>query len=214
MVKILKSADQSSTNSIVLQNITEWSWQVNAGDTWAVLAYPLVGGPPTTTTPGGIRYNLLVTTGSTNCRFASAEYSTAAKSSTNLCNTAIGNAITSSATIAGTSQFYGSFRAGSGGTVTVQFAQNAANATATTIRANSVLIAYKVSGADYAELYYDATGDITEGDIVQLDGLGVSQIEKTKEAYATQAIGIASTKPGMVIGEDDGVGKPIAVALN
>ena len=42
----------------------------------------------------------------------------------------------------------------------------------------------------------------------------MSQIEKTNSSYQDKAIGIASTKPGQVIGENDGVGKPVAVALN
>lgn len=42
----------------------------------------------------------------------------------------------------------------------------------------------------------------------------MSQIEKTTKSYQNSAIGIASTKPGQVIGEDDGAGKPIPVALS
>lgn len=150
----------------------------------------------------------------TNCRSTLGEYSTSNKADTAICNTAIAMATTASATIGSVVQFYGTFTSNTAGIAQVQWAQNAANATSTIMRGNSYLVAYKISGADYAELYYDDKGDIAEGDIVQLSGNGVSQIEKTSQAYQAKAIGIASTKPGQVIGEADGVGKPIPVALS
>lgn len=139
----------------------------------------------------------------TNCRSSLGEYSTSNKADTATCNTAIAMATTASATIGSVVQFYGTFKTSTAGTAQVQWAQNTANATATILRANSYLIAYKISGADYAELYYDQAGDIREGDIVELSGEGVSQIQKTQKSYETKAIGVASTKPGQVIGEND-----------
>lgn len=71
----------------------------------------------------------------------------------------------------------------------------------------------KLSGADYAEIYYAEDGSIKEGDIVSLTGNGVSQVGKSTTAYDTRALGIISTKPGMVLGEPDGSGKPVIVGL-
>ena len=150
----------------------------------------------------------------TNCRSTLAEYSTSSKADTAICNTSIAMATTATAAIGSVVQFYGTFTTSTAGTAQVRWAQNTANATATILRANSYLVAYKISGADYAELYYDEEGNIQEGDIVQLTGNGVSQIEKTHQAYQSKAIGIASTKPGQVIGEVDGIGKPVPIALN
>ncbi len=205
------------TNSIILVNDTSWSWAVGANETWAFIAYPVVNGPgtaPNTTNPGGIRMQMTLPGVPTNCRYTITEYSTANKADTVTCNSALAMATTASATIGSVIQFYGSFTSNTAGTAQIQWAQSAASASSTIIRANSYLIAYKISGADYAELYYDDIGNIAEGDIVQLSGAGVSQIEKTSTPYQDKAIGIASTKPGQVIGENDGVGKPIAVALN
>ena len=77
-------------------------------------------------------------------------------------------ATTANATIGSVVQFYGTFTSNTAGTAQVQWAQNAANTQSTIMRGNSYLVAYKISGADYAELYYDDIGDISEGDIIQL----------------------------------------------
>ena len=90
-----------------------------------------------------------------NCRSSLGEYSTSNKVDTATCNTAIAMATTASATISAAIQFYGTFTSNTAGTAQIQFAQNTANASATIIRANSYMVAYKISGADYAELYYD-----------------------------------------------------------
>lgn len=75
---------------------------------------------------------------------------------------------TASATVGSVVQFYGTFTSNTAGTAQIRWAQNIANAQSTIIRANSYLVAYKISGADYAEIYYDKDGGISEGDIVQL----------------------------------------------
>jgi hypothetical protein len=71
-------------------------------------------------------------------------------------------ATTATAAIGSVVQFYGTFTTSTAGTAQVRWAQNTANATATILRANSYLVAYKIRGADYAELYYDEEGDIQE----------------------------------------------------
>lgn len=49
---------------------------------------------------------------------------------------------------------------------------------------------------------------------MELTGEGVSQITLTKTPYAVKTLGIVSTKPGQVIGDVDGIGKPLPVALS
>lgn len=44
-------------------------------------------------------------------------------------------------------------------------------------------MAYRVRGADYAEVYYSSDSSIQEGDIVSLAGDGVSQVKKSSRAY-------------------------------
>ncbi len=99
------------------------------------------------------------------------------------------------------------------GTVTLQWSQFAVSGTSIA-RAGSTVLAYKVTGADLAEVYYAQDGTVAEGDIVSLTGDGVSQIRKSTKAYDTKSLGIVSTKPGLVIGEADGEGKSVIVGLS
>ncbi len=99
------------------------------------------------------------------------------------------------------------------GTVTLQWAQFAVSGTST-VRAGSTVLAYKVTGADLAEIYYTSDTTTSEGDIVSLAGNGVSQVQKSNKAYDTKSLGIISTKPGLVIGEADGEGKSVIVGLS
>lgn len=73
--------------------------------------------------------------------------------------------------------------------------------------------AYRVTGADLAEIYYNDTADsLLPGDVVSLRG-GASQIGKSSVAYDRKVIGVVSTKPGQVLGQSDGVGAPVIVGL-
>lgn len=131
----------------------------------------------------------------TNCMTTIAEYSTSQKNNTSICNANVAIGTTATAATGAVVQFYGTFTSNTAGTAQVRWAQSVANATSTIIRANSYLVAYKITGADYAEIYYDENGDIQEGDIVQLSGNGASQVKKTSKSYQNEVIGIASTKP-------------------
>ena len=73
---------------------------------------------------------------------------------------------------------------------------------------------YKITGADVAEVYYSDDVSINEGDIVALNGAGASQVQKSSKGYQSSAIGIVSTKPGLVLSESDGAGKPVIVGLS
>jgi len=98
-----------------------------------------------------------------------------------------------------------------GTTVDIQFSSSNG---AGTILTNSYLEAYRVVGADYAETYYNNTGKpIVPGQVVALTGSGVSQISLTNQAYDKNVIGVVSTRPGEVIGAQDGVGVPVIVGL-
>jgi hypothetical protein len=113
-------------------------------------------------------------------------------------------------------QIQGRITAGvSGGTVNLQFAQfNLAAANPIKIMPGSVLHAYRTTGADVAEIYYTTDATIEKGQIVALTGEGVSQVSKTSKNYQSNALGIVSTKPGLVLAEADGEGKPVVVALS
>ena len=76
-----------------------------------------------------------------------------------------------------------------------------------------MLSTYRISGADVAEVYFSEDDTAKEGDIVSLTGNGVSQVTKSSKPYDNKALGIISTKPGLVLGEADGSGKPVIVGL-
>jgi hypothetical protein len=82
-----------------------------------------------------------------------------------------------------------------------------------TILKDASISAYRLSGADLAEIYYTEDGTMVEGQIVSLAGDGQSQVGKSVIANREKAIGIVSTKPGQVIGAADGKGRAIPVAL-
>jgi trimeric autotransporter adhesin len=82
------------------------------------------------------------------------------------------------------------------------------------LKRDSYLSAYRISGADLAEVYYDKSNSSVAGNIVELTGEGPSQISLSTLANREKAIGIVSTKPGQVIGADDGNGKVTYVALS
>lgn len=99
------------------------------------------------------------------------------------------------------------------GTVVVQFAQVTASGTST-ISSGSFINAYRISGADYAELYYTDDQDVKPGMLVELTGTGPSQVRKSTQPYSDRLIGVYSTSPGSVIGSADGYGRPIPIALS
>lgn len=98
------------------------------------------------------------------------------------------------------------------GTAMVQYGQATASGTST-IRTGSFITAFRISGADYAELYYSRSGGLP-GTIMSLDGTGVSQVQTAFDPYSDKLVGVVSTKPGHVIGEADGVGTPLPIALS
>lgn len=101
------------------------------------------------------------------------------------------------------------------GTVQLQFRQTTVSGTSTsTIYAGSNVRAYRVSGADLAEVYYSKNEMLLPGTVVSLDSSLESGVKKSERAYDTNLMGVISTKPGLVIGDisNDG-GVPVYVAL-
>jgi hypothetical protein len=103
------------------------------------------------------------------------------------------------------------------GTVAFRFAQNTVDATnGTTMKASSSLIAYRVRGADLAEVYYSKDGSITPGTVVSLDSTISAGVGKSAKAYDRNVIGIVTTKPGLVLGDSTAITSdfPVMVALS
>lgn len=100
------------------------------------------------------------------------------------------------------------------GNVAINFGRVGIGPSTVQINIGSTLVAYKLIGADLAEVYFAKDTTIEEGDVVALDGTGVSQVVKSNKKYQKNVLGIISTKPGMVIGDVDGEGKAVIVGLS
>ncbi|MBP6962295.1 hypothetical protein KBB49_02030, partial [Candidatus Saccharibacteria bacterium] len=122
-------------------------------------------------------------------------------------NIAVGTTDTNEVTVSGVVS-----TGATAGNVIVNFGQNAASGTST-IFAGSFITAYRVSGADYAEIYY-SEDRMSKGMIAEFSGNGPSQIKTANSPYSDRLVGIYSTQPGNVIGEADGNGLPVPIALS
>ena len=101
--------------------------------------------------------------------------------------------------------------------VSFMFAQSAGTSTdGPTIQDTSSVVAFKVTGADLAEIYYtDET--LETGDLVSVDESVDAGVKKSSGSYDKNAVGVVSKKPGLVIGElqENNVGHrwtPVALA--
>lgn len=203
-----KTADETINNTGTLQNDDHLFFPIGANETW-IFNVDFNGVSGTTpdfkfamTAPAGAtcQYNFYLPTGTVNSRVTTCGTATASIPGNGAEQSYIG---------------YGTItNGGTAGTVTLQWAQFTANASNTIGRQGSIIKAYRVRGADFAEIYYADDHTVAEGDIVSLTGDGISQVKKSTTPYDSKAIGIISTKPGMVLGETDGAGKPVIVGLS
>jgi hypothetical protein len=71
------------------------------------------------------------------------------------------------------------------------------------------------AGADLAEMYNTFDNDMIAGDVVAIDGSLQSGVKKTQGSYDHNTMGVVSTKPGLVLGDEtNGQGaKTVMVAL-
>ena len=100
------------------------------------------------------------------------------------------------------------------GSITLRWAQNVSDTDATVVKAGSNLVAYKVNGADLAEAYYTKDMSVAPGDLVQLDSSLQAGVKKADSRYDPRTLGVITTKPGLVIGDDTiSEGKPVLLAL-
>lgn len=71
------------------------------------------------------------------------------------------------------------------------------------------------AGADLAEIYSSHDETLTAGDVVSIDPSLHSGVRKSGSSYDEQAIGIISTKPGLVLGDAvEASAHPVLVALS
>jgi hypothetical protein len=214
---ITKSANQALTaSSITLQNVTDLTFPIAANEVWVFsLQYNYTTGASATP---DIRWGVNNSGTGALCDYNVVDSSNTAAAggvtSLSVCNSATGVIVASAATGQKGGVLSGTVSATGAGTIQFRAAQGVSNAAVTTILASSTLQAFRIRGADLAEVYYSKDDSITLGDVVAIDGSGPSQIVKTGREYDAKAIGVVSTKPGLVIGDNDGTGKPVIVGLS
>lgn len=214
----IKGSDQSTSTS-VLTNDDDLFFSIGANET-IIFFYDLVVNNSNNAGPD-FRAAILGPAGST-CRVSMSgeEPAGAAFPQVNVTNCTtpanIDNTSVNAATIDFNVRLQGSITSGgTGGLVRLQFAQRVTTVGFPTIvRAGSLMHAYKATGADLAEIYYSKDATIGQGDIVSIAGDGPAQIQKTEKKYQSNSLGIVSTKPGLILADADGEGKPIVVALS
>jgi hypothetical protein len=201
----VKSADQTVSGT-ALANDSQLVFQVGANETW-VFRFDINGNSPA---PADWKFATTAPAGST-CDISASDFEGATAQANIACGVASGLISGSGADdpvwVSGTVT-----TGATAGTVTLQWAQFA-NSGTNTVRSGSSMTAFRVRGADLAEVYYAQDISVEEGDVVAMDG-GISQIRKSNRAYDSKVIGVVSTKPGLVMGEADGSGKPIIVGLS
>lgn len=211
---IRKSADESVTNNGTVQNDNDFYFAVKAGETWMFEINAITKSGAVAT--GGMKVQMNIS-GATNCSNTVTTNFSSSLHVNALCNTPLPITTLNNQTTFGSDSFIyaGVFKVGAvGGTAQFQWAQNIANVSTTSIAKDSTLTYTRLSGADVAEVYYTNDQDTVEGDIVSLNGEGVSQVSKSTVPYDSHALGIISTKPGLTLGEADGTGKPVIVGLS
>ena len=223
-VTALKSTDESCESdagqcsgvSTTLQNDDDLSFSVLSGETW-IFQFRLV---VTNNNDAGPDWKsaILAPTGSTCSVQLSGDESVGAdfpQIQATDCTTPatlVNNGIVQDANNGFNVNLQGRVTAGADGTVNLQWSQNTADTTALTVEQGSLLRAYKVGGADLAEVYYGDTS-YEEGTVVSVNSAINNGVKESSVSYDRTVVGVVSAKPGLVIG-DAGNGATNLVALS
>ena len=188
-------------------SITDFTFAVASGETWT---FQITGLLRPSGSSAIVQMN--IPNGSTNCSNTITGGYNATTNANAVCSTVAVPSTLTGTSINGNDQilYTGKFTAGATGNALFKMSGGAGS----TLARDSYISAYRISGADYAEVYYDSSNNSGSGDIVALNGQGPSQIGLASNSNREKAIGIVSTKPGQVIGESDGQGKVTFVALS
>ena len=216
---ITKSVNQSVISSTTLTDDTALQFSIGAGETW-VVKYDLI--VTNSSSAGPDWKSAVLAPASSTCNFqlsGSEGVGTIFPQATGTdCTTPgeINNTnVQDDAGFGFNVQLQGIVTAGvTGGTVKLQWAQSTSTAVNLTVKAGSFLEAFKVGGADLAEVYSSNDGSIAEGDVVSVDSSIQNGVQKSRKTYDSTVLGIVSTKPGMVLGDGNVSGTPVLVALS
>ncbi len=104
---------------------------------------------------------------------------------------------------------------GSSNTYVVCAQRTAGSGTITNTLTSRGFVLHEVdtTGADYAEVYYSAHGDIASGTVVAADPTIKAGVKPTASRYQKGLLGVVSTQPGNVLSDHTDSGMPIIVGL-
>jgi hypothetical protein len=212
----VKGSDQNIPSGTTLTNDTQLFFPVASGETW-VYSFDLLVTNINSATPDW-KAAILGAAGWTCSVTQSGEEPGGAAfpqvrttDCDNVPTALVNNTINADVNVPFNVRIEGWITTNSAGNVQLQWAPNTSGSL--TVLAGSSMQAQRVQGADLAEIYYTSDPSIKAGEIVSLTGTGVSQVKKSNSEYATDSLGIVSTKPGQVLGESDGQGFLVPVAL-
>jgi hypothetical protein len=199
--QIRKSSNETVTSSAALQDDDELTFSIGANETWIVQVH-FTYTTNSSATPD-IRVGLNNSATGATCVYSATDIAHAGNlaAGSTACNTAIILATTATGTKGGV--LTGTVTSGGGsGTVVFRWGQGTSDGTnGTTVVAGSSLLAYKVNGADLAEVYYSKESDLTPGTVLQYDSSILSGVKKSQNPYEQNVIGVVTTKPGLVMGD-------------
>ena len=218
-VAVTKSSDQSVTNSTTLTDDSALQFGISSGETW-VFNFNLLVSNNNNAGPDWKAAVHASTASSCSVTQSGEEPSSAGfpQATTTNCTTPanlVNATIGADVNIPFNVRIQGIVTASSDGTVNLQFAENNPGAgTSITVKAGSYVQAFKVGGADLAEVY-SAKVPIESGMLVQADPTLPSGVKLSDTAYQSTLMGVVSTRPGMVLADDTNsqVGVPVQLAL-
>ena len=208
---VRRTADETVTNSIVLQDDNYFTFSVGANETWAFQMFYEVNSSST----ANWRMRFDAPTGATCDVYYNNIYNVTSYYA-DTCNEE--GTINNGSTWDNSYITYGTVATGgTAGTVKLRWAQDVASGS-TILRRGGYMVAYKLSGADMAEAYYTKDSTVGPADIVQVDGSLKAGVKKSDKAYSQSTLGVVSTEPGFVLGDPKDAlsttGKPVLLALN
>lgn len=209
-VAIRKPSDETVTNSATAQDDDHFTFAVGTNETWIVEYWIQYTAP----TANDILFQVDGPNGSA-CVIGIIDYDEGPGGIHNTaCNTDM--VLSTDSATDETAIVFGTVTTNStSGNIILQWAQGTAGAgTSTIVRAGSHMKAYRVDGADLAEIYYSKSGAILPGTLVSIDPSIEAGVKKTASAYDRNLLGVVTTKPGQVLADSNGgVGVPVGVAL-
>ena len=208
---IVKTANETVANT-TLQNDDHFTFAMGASETWIIDIHSQ------SSAAGGIKMTATAPASSTCRQWVEILDQTQSTGANQTCGSISNMGITGSW---GGGGFYEEMHysaqittAGSAGTFNLQWAENGANATGTILYSGGWMVAYKVSGADLAEIYYTTDRTINAGTVVAFDSSITNGVQKSTAMSGHKLAGVVSSTPGIVLGDSQmGSGSPVLLAL-